>query len=225
MGTRMAPSYTNLFMGKKECTIIPTFLRLIFFWKCFIEDNFFIFLGSHSQLKSLITFMNTISPTVKYTFTYSEQTVTVLDVQIYLSETRKLKMKLYRKPNDCMKLLHSHSHHTIRCKESIIYSQVLRYNMIISEDHIMQEELNCLTGILLACVIIKNWKKTLIHNRNHQLSHQTPQTETKILPIITPFSDIGKLLTAIIHKNWSDDTNDTTISTIWWSKPLSTYTK
>ena len=109
--------------------------------------------------KSLITFMSTINPTVKYTFTYSEQTVTFLDVEIYLFETRKLKMKLYRKPNDCMKLLHSHSHHTIRCKESIIYSQVLRYNMIISEDYILQEELKSLTRILLAFVIIKNWKK------------------------------------------------------------------
>ena len=133
-------------------------------------------------------------------------------------------MKLYRKPNDCMKLHHSHSHHTIRCKESIIYSQVLRYNMIISEDNILQEEFNSLTRILLACVIIKNRKKTLIHNHNHLLSQQTPQTETKILLIVTPFSDIDKLLTAIIHKNWCDVSNDTTLSTIWWSKPLSTYT-
>ena len=84
MGTRMAPPYANLFMGKEERTIILTFLHLIYFWKRFIDDIFFIFLGSHCQLRSLMTFMNTVSPTIKYTFTYSKQTVTFLDVQIYL---------------------------------------------------------------------------------------------------------------------------------------------
>ena len=142
MGTRMAPRYANLFMGKKERTIILTFLHLICFWKRFTDDIFFIFLGSHSQLKSLMTFMNKISPTIKYTFTYSEQTVSFLDVQIYLSESRKLNAKPYKKPTDCMKLLHFHSHHPLSCKEGIIYSQALRCNMIISEDHILLEELN-----------------------------------------------------------------------------------
>ena len=163
MGTRMAPSYANIFMDKEERTIFLTFLYLIYFWKRFIENNFFIFLGSLSQLKSLITFMNTISPTIKYTFIYSEQTVSFLDVQIYLSESRKLKTK---NPTNCMTLLHFHSHHPLSCKEGIIYSQALRYNMIISEDYILQEELNNLTRILLARayhlhLIIKNIKKPL----------------------------------------------------------------
>ena len=153
-------------LGKEECTIILTFLHLIYFWKCFINDIFFIFPGFHSHLNSLMTFMDTISPTVKYTFTYSEQTATFLDVQIYLSETRKRKAKLYEKPTDCMTLLHFHSHHPLNCKEGIIYSPALRHNMIISEDHILQEELISLTLILLdraypLHLIIKNIKKAL----------------------------------------------------------------
>ena len=77
----MAPPYVNLFMGREERTIILTFFHLIYFWKRFIGDIFFIFLGSHFQLKSLTTFMNTISSTIEYTFTYSKQSVTLLDVQ------------------------------------------------------------------------------------------------------------------------------------------------
>ena len=230
METRMAPPYANLFMEKEERTILLTFLHLIYFWKRFIDDIVFIFLGSHYQLKSLMTFMNRISPTIKYTFTYSKQTVTFLDVKICLSKNRKLKTKLYRKPTNCMTLIHFHSHHPINCKEGIIYSQALRYNMIISEDHILQTELNNLTCILLARsyllhLIIKNIKKALTHSRNYLLSQQTPHTETNILPIIIPFSDIGKQLTATIHRNWEIVANDTTLSTIWPSKPLSAYTK
>ena len=190
MGTRMAPPYANLLMRKEERAIILTFLHLIYFWKRFIDDIFFIFLGSHSQLKSLMTFMNTISPTIKYTFTYFEQTVTFLYLQTHLSETRKLKAKLYRKPTNCMTLLHFHSHHPLSCKEGIIYYQSFQYNMIISEDHILREELNNLIRILLFHVyplhlIIKSIKKVLTHNRNHLLSQQTPQTETNILPLQT----------------------------------------
>ena len=128
-------------------------------------------------------FMNTISPIIKYTFTYSKQTVTFLDVQIYLSETTKLKTKLYRKPTDCMTLLHFHSHHPLSCKEGIIYSQALRYNMIISEDHILQAELNNLTRILLARsyplhLIIKNIKKSL-----------DPQLQLPAIPTNTTYKD------------------------------------
>ena len=115
-----------------------------------------------------MTLINTISPTIKNTFTYSEQTVSFLDVQIYLSESRKLKTKLYKKPSDCMALLHFQSHHQLSCKEGIVYLQALLYNMTISDDIILQEELNNLTCILLARayplhLIIKNIKKALTH--------------------------------------------------------------
>ena len=102
--------------------------------------------------------------------------------------------------------------------------------MIILEDHILQAELNNLTRILLARayplhLIIKNIKKALTHSRNYQLSQRTLHTETNILSIINPFSDMGKQLTAIIHRNWHIVANDTTLSTIWPSRSLSAYTK
>ena len=68
MGTRMSLPYANLFIGKEERTVILTFLQLIYCWKRFIDDIF------HSQPKFLMTLMNTISRTIKYTFTSSEQT-------------------------------------------------------------------------------------------------------------------------------------------------------
>ena len=90
MGTRMGFPYANLFISKEERTII----LIIYFWRRFVDDIFFIFLGSHFQLKSLMTFINTSSPNIKYMFTYSEQTAYFLDVQIYLSESKKSKAKL-----------------------------------------------------------------------------------------------------------------------------------
>ena len=78
--------------------------------------------------------------------------------------------------------------------------------MIISEDHILQEKLNNLTRNLLAHayplhLLIKKIKKALVSTRRNLLPQQTPHTEPNILPIITPFSDIGKSFIATIHKN------------------------
>ena len=58
----------------------------------------------------------------------------------------------------------STSNPLLSCKEGMIYSQALRYNMIISEGSIPQEELNNITHILLDCayplhLIIQNIKR------------------------------------------------------------------
>ena len=186
LGTRIAPPYANLFMGKQEGTIILTFLHLIYFWKHLFDG---IFLGSHSWLKSLTTFVNTISPTIKNTFTYSEQTVSLLDVQN--SGSTKLKTKLYKKPTHSLTVLHIHSYHPLSSKEGIIYYQALRYNMIISEDLFLLEELNNVTHIVLACaypqhLIIENIKKALTHNSNYQLSQRASQSKPTIVSPLSP---------------------------------------
>ena len=182
-------STSNLFMGKEEGTIILAFLHLIHFWKRFIDNIFFIFLVSHTQLETLMTFIDTVSQTIKVKLSYSKQTVSLLEGQVYLSESRKFKKKLYKKPIDYMALLHFHSYHPHSCKERIIYPKALGYNMIISEDHILQEELDNLTRSMVARayllhLIINNIKKALISTRN-LLSQGAPRAKRNILPIIT----------------------------------------
>ena len=91
--------------------------------------------------------------------------------------------------------------------------------MIISEDHILQEELNNLTRITLARayplhLIIKNVKKALINTRSNSLSQRTPHIETNILPIITPLSNTGNSFIATVHKNWHTVADDATLSAI-----------
>ena len=127
-----------------------------------------------------------------------------------------------------MALLHFLFHHLLSCKEGIIYSQALQYNVIIPKDHILQEKLNDLTRILLArtypLYINKN-KKPLIHILSNLLYQRIRHTEPDIVPIVTPFSDISKSFTNTIHKNWHAIATDTILYNIWPSKPLSAYTK
>ena len=85
-----------------------------------------------------------------------------------------------------------------------------------------------LTRIFLACpyplhLTIKNIKKALIDTHSNLLSQQTLHTETNILPIIAPFSDIGESFIAIIHKTCHIITNDATFFAIYLFETLSAF--
>ena len=50
----------------------------------------------------------------------------------------------------CAALLHFHSNHSLKCKERIVFSQALIYNLLIADDALLQKELDSLTVSLLA---------------------------------------------------------------------------
>ena len=67
MGTRMAPSYVNLFMGKFEQQAIDNSLLKPFIWWRSIDDIFMIWTHGVEHLKSFMGFLNSIHPSIKFT--------------------------------------------------------------------------------------------------------------------------------------------------------------
>ena len=168
MGTKAAPPYANLSMGRQEQTIHKTFIWAIPFWKRFIDDICLIFLGTTNQLQSLQDFMNHLHPTIKFIFQHSTQQISFLDMKIQIGENHKLYTTLLRKPTDCAALLHFHSNHWLKHKESIVFSQALKYNLLIADDHLLQKELDSLAISLLdrkypLDIISHNISKALLH--------------------------------------------------------------
>ena len=70
MGTRVAPTYANMFMNFLENSMLddcPNHLRdLIFAWKRFIDDILLLFLGTYEQLEELYTYLNSYHATMKF---------------------------------------------------------------------------------------------------------------------------------------------------------------
>ena len=111
---------------------------------------------------------------------------------VLIRADRKLSTTLYRKPTDCATLLHFHSKHLLKCKESIVFSQALRHNLLIVDDNSLQEELDFLVISFLARkypldVIAFNISKALLLSRE-TLVHETTKASGPIalLPIVTP---------------------------------------
>ena len=66
IGTKAAPPYDNLFMGRHKEATQEAFIWAISFWERFIDDLFLIFLGTTEQLQSMKNFMNNLHPKIKF---------------------------------------------------------------------------------------------------------------------------------------------------------------
>lgn len=150
MGTKMACPYANIFMAMIETKLTSTITNHLALWKRFIDDIFFIWLGSQESLQDFMRTANTLHPTIKFTFESSDSQVHFLDTTVYLDESRRIRTTLYRKPTDKNLLLHYDSHHPLHVKRGIIYAQALRYKRIISDPAHLVEELRFLKRVFLA---------------------------------------------------------------------------
>ena len=139
-------------------------------------------------------FMKNLHPTIKFTLEHFTQEISFLDMKIHIGADHKLSTNLYRKSTDCFALLHFHSNHSLKCKESITFSQALRYNLLIADDTILQKELHSPKVPLLARtypleIITCNISKALLHSRD-TLLNRTPRASSfrTVLPAVTLYS-------------------------------------
>ena len=127
MGTRVAPTYANVFMNFLESKMLedcPDRLkRLIFAWKRFIDDILLLFLGTMDDLKELHTFLNSYHATMKFDepdYNENENSTKFLDMKIQINENRII-TDLYRKPTDKPTALLPSSAHPGHTQHSLQY--------------------------------------------------------------------------------------------------------
>ena len=131
MGTKMAPSYANIFMGKLEPQLIaqdPTHIQL---WKRYIDDIFIIWTGTNEQLNTFLNKINQIHPTIKFTHECDEQELTFLDMVVYkgpnFNSTSTLDIKTHIKKTNKQLYIHKSSYHPKACKKAVPKGEILRY--------------------------------------------------------------------------------------------------
>jgi hypothetical protein len=103
-------------------------------WIRFIDDIFEIWTHGIEKLQTFLSYFNNFHPKIEFDYIYSCKSVNFLDTTIYINSNNKLESDLYIKPTDRTLLLHQNSFHPQTCKNSIIYSQALRYRRIITDN-------------------------------------------------------------------------------------------
>ena len=121
MGTKLAPSYANLFMTKFEQNHVYTYHLQPTLWKRFIDDIFMIWPHVMDSLLEFIGHLNNVQPTIKFRSTTSPTEISFLDHIIYMRDD-KLYTRLHTKRTDRHMYLNFYSEHTMNLKRSILYS-------------------------------------------------------------------------------------------------------
>ena len=86
MGTKLAPSFANLFMGYFEEEYVALYSKQPFLWKHFIDDIFIIWTYGQDELNRFVTYLNSVHETIKFTCENSVNSVDFLDITIQISE-------------------------------------------------------------------------------------------------------------------------------------------
>ena len=83
MGTKMAPSYANLFMDRFERAFLAQEPIQPLVWKRYIDGILCIWVGTRSELESFLDRLNKAHRTLKFTWSISDERVEFLDLNLF----------------------------------------------------------------------------------------------------------------------------------------------
>ena len=185
MGTKMAPSYANIFMGKFEKQLLESSIERPLSWYRSIDDVDMRWTQSDEELQNFLSRANNLHPSIKFTHEISNTTISFLDTSSSLSEG-VLSTDVYSKSTDTNQYLFPSSCHPPHVTKSIPYSQALRIRRICSTDKSLKKRLGQLKNHLKRrgykqSIIKKSFNKinnisrsSLLQNKEKQKCKRTP---------------------------------------------------
>ena len=205
MGTRMGPSYACLFMGYLEHQFFSTYTgKVPELYTRYIDDCFGATVLKRSELDTFILAMNSFHPSVKYTWEISDVGLPCLDVNIR-NEKERIVTSIHYKPTDKHAYLRYDSHHPLKCKNSIPFSQFLRLRRICTEDGEFENECSKMSQFFYERgypqpVVRDALAKASQISRSESLESQACDSITKI-PLVIPYCDVARRIVSIVRRN------------------------
>jgi len=198
MGRKYAPATANLYLKKFDKAATHDFRIHPLLYSRFLDDIFGVWPGTLAKLLEYQTFLNTLIPGIKVTFTVRSHIIEFLDTQVYKHIDQHgnctLQTKVFFKPTDTHQLLHRTSFHHTHTFQSIINSQFIRFKHISSCFHDYQQASSILIKILqqrgYSLPKLLHFKRHIWHNYNTDPNHNTnpnptPEPNNKLIPVIT----------------------------------------
>ena len=223
MGTKMAPQYANLFMTNIENQLFRTTSKQPLFFKRYIDDCFIVWThGEDALLQFQQDFCN-INPSIKLTMEYSDTSVNFLDTTISITEGH-LETKIYRKPTDKYTYLNPQSFHPPKLKQSIIYSQAIRYNRVNTNTHTRDSQLADLSDAFTHLGysnkdINRNISKAKAIPRDQLLQYNNKPSGDRI-PLVTTYNPRATILRKIAKDLQPILEEDTATHTLFPNLPI-----
>ena len=209
MGTKVAPSYANTFMGWYEEKFVYTYQKQPLLWKRFIDDIFVIWQHTQKELDEFITFLNNRMPSIKFEADISVNSVHFLDVTVSIDHTTgSINTTLYTKPTDAHNYINYASCHQKSCRDGIPYGQFLRLRRICNKDDDFVSESKIMAYHFYQAsyppkLIQESFERAYLQNRDQLLQTKT-ETEDSVIDklfLITTFHPTFNEVNRIVSKN------------------------
>jgi len=210
MGTKVAPSFANIFMADFENKWVYNYKPKPLIWLRYIDDIFMIWNEGQKSLQDFLTHLNSCHRTIKFTSEISEKEVNFLDTTVKIDEHRKLYTDLFCKPTDSHNYLLYESAHPGHLKSSLPYSQLLRIRRICT--HLSDFDKNAvmigkhfLRRNYPEDIVTQAIVKTRRMNREellHPVSTPKSQKSEYELFLISEYNPDCSPLKSIVQQNW-----------------------
>ena len=226
MGTRMAPSYANLFLAKFETDALLRAPFQPYIWWRFIDDIFMIWTHSLDDLQTFTTYLNNIHPTIKFTSNHSFTSIPFLDVSVSLCNGT-ITTDLYTKPTDKHQYLLQSSCHPKHTKRAIPFSLALRLRRICSSDDTFTLRTNELKtylnkrGYNLSFLNQEIGRVNDITRSDALTNKDTPDTDQPTrVPLVITYNPALRPVSSIIHKHFNILSSSPRCANVFKATPL-----
>jgi hypothetical protein len=233
MGTKMAPSYANIFMGRLETQFLSGRELQPLLYVRFIDDIFMIWHHGQDSLHTFIEDFNQVHPSIKFTHSIASDKIPFLDVSVIISGTQ-LSTTLYKKPTDNPSYLHYYSEHPKFMKHSIPYSLAIRCRRLCSDIGDTKNNLQTLKDKFVSMsyprkivddAIDKALQKPRdeLHEDQPADYRQTEHTEHNKTRLITTYHHNNPPLNRILQRHYNILCQSTRLATLFPSPPQVVY--
>ncbi|XP_077782763.1 uncharacterized protein LOC144327350 [Podarcis muralis] len=214
MGTHMAPQYANIFMADLEQRFLNSYPLKPLLYLQYIDNIFIIWTHGQQTLDTFHQTFDDFHPTINLTMNQSMQEIHFLDTTIKIQNGR-IDTTLYRKPTDRQTNLHASSYHTKHTKQTIVYSQALRYSHICSNSTDRDSHLRDLQQTFLEL----NYPPEEV---KQQTFCKTDSKQSRT-PLVTTYSSKVKTAHCIIRDLQPLLNNDSSLSQALGGRPFIAY--
>ena len=171
---------------------------------------------TEDELRTFITYLNNIHPTIKFTSSHSATSISFLDVKVSLDQFGKVETDLYAKLTDKHQYPLQSSRHRLHTKRAIPFSLALRLRRICNE---LIKYLND-RGYNLSFL-----KKEI--QRVHAITHnetlkpsQTTTNQPSRVPLVITYNPTLRSISSIIQKHFKILSSSPRCNNIFQTTPL-----
>jgi len=130
MGTKMAVTFSVIFMSDLEKRLLAASQLKPFVWKRFIDDIFSLWNIPMGKVSIFVNFANSFHPTIQFTCEMSSERAVFLDKEVFkgprLSTLKILDSQTHFKSTESFQYTHFSSCHPFNTKKGFIKGEALR---------------------------------------------------------------------------------------------------